>query len=114
MRRESQRLEVVAICDLKDRARRSAISSDRVYGARGRHAFGRASTSDRRPGQRSYRESLRSSAPAAIAHKDLARRLDRLEGVVVGQGSEIGELFDALKRLIDEPLEAPKKIGFRT
>lgn len=48
----------------------------------------------------------------AIAHKDLARRLGRLEGVVAGQGSEIGELFDALKRLIDEPLEAPKKIGF--
>lgn len=50
----------------------------------------------------------------AIAHKDLARRLNRLEGVVAGQGGDIGELFDALKKLIDEPIEAPKKIGFRT
>lgn len=50
----------------------------------------------------------------AIAHKDLARRLARLEGVVAGQGGEIVELFEALKRLIDEPLEAPKTIGFRT
>jgi hypothetical protein len=48
----------------------------------------------------------------AIAHKDLARRLDRLEGVVAGQRGEIGELFDALRRLIDEPLEPAKKIGF--
>lgn len=50
----------------------------------------------------------------AIAHKDLARRLDRLERTVVGHGGEIDELFDALRQLIDEPLKAPKKIGFGT
>ena len=48
----------------------------------------------------------------AIAHKDLARRLERLERTVAGHGSEIDEFFDALRRLIDEPIEAPKKIGF--
>lgn len=48
------------------------------------------------------------------ARKDLAQRFEQLEQRVAGQGREIGDLFDALKQLIDGPLEKPKPIGFRT
>lgn len=48
-----------------------------------------------------------------IANQELARKLNELEGRVTGHDEAIGNLFEAIRRLIDPPLpENRRQIGF--
>ena len=47
-------------------------------------------------------------------HKDLAHKLKQLERKVGVLDGEVKLIFDAIKKLMEEPVKSSKKIGFRS
>jgi hypothetical protein len=46
-------------------------------------------------------------------HKELAKKLEELEGKFMSHDIQIQEIFNALKGLMDPPVEPAPQIGFR-
>jgi hypothetical protein len=47
-----------------------------------------------------------------VAHKELARKLKKLEERLEKHDEDIGLIFEAIRELMTPPDEPPKKIGF--
>lgn len=49
-----------------------------------------------------------------LTHKDLLLKMEEMEKKVTGQDEKIGQIFNALKQLLNPPQEPREAIGFKT
>jgi hypothetical protein len=110
-RRGDKDLEVTN-CDLQILGR-PPVSSPCVHGARCGNALERVALGKSGARERRNHARLRATRQALAQNTELARKLEKLEKLEKEYDAKFRIVFDAIRELMDPPLNKRRRIGFR-